>query len=214
MIDDEEAYLDVMKICLRHDFEVITFTDPTAAFSAFRTKAPDAVILDVHLGTTDGFSVFKELRELKPELPIFFLSCNTAAEMIGKGLLTGGTDYLTKNTSTAEIISRIRSRLQTMKGPTVLRCREIEMNTESCEVRVSRELLNLTPKEYDILKVFMERQDEILSKADLLDLLWQGVTVDANNIDTHMFHIRKKFRTLPAIECRKGRGYILRSKPQ
>lgn len=212
MIDDERSYLDVMELSLENDFDVMTFTDSKEAIKAFKLKVPDAVILDVHLKETDGFKVFHVLKTIRPDLPIFYLSCNNTAETIGQGLLIGSTDYLTKNMATEEIISRVKSRLQTMKTRLILRCREIEMDTESREVRINQKIINFTPKEYDILKVFMEHQDEMLSKPDLLDLLWKGITVDANNIDTHMFHIRKKFGKVEAIECRKGVGYILNSR--
>lgn len=212
MIDDEESYLDIMKHSLRSDFEVTTFVDPLEALRAFKTFIPDAVILDIHLKEADGFEVFRNLRELRPDLPVFFLSNNSSIEVIEKGLITGGTDYLTKNTPYPEIVSRIKARLESLKHRKILICREIKMDTGSRDVFISGKKISLSPKEYDILKIFMERPDQILTKNDLLDLLWKGVSVDANNIDTHMFHIRRKFGKCEAIECRKGVGYILHTK--
>lgn len=215
LIDDEHDYLDVMRMNLERHFEVMTYAEPEVALKAFELNLPDAVLLDIRFDNedTDGFKVFEKIKTLSPDVPVFFLSCDSAASMISKGLITGGVDYFTKTISPVELITRLKARLETLKQKAPLKCRDIVMSDEAREVRVNAELINLTPKEYDILKVFMERQDQMLSKYDLKDILWKDVHVDVNNIDTHMFHIRRKFvGKTEGIECKKGVGYILRSK--
>jgi two-component system OmpR family response regulator len=215
IIDDEPDYVKIIKMNLDSEFEVTSFHKPEEAVTAIRTSIPDAVLLDINFEGTDGFQIYDKIKTIRPELPVFFLSCNTAAEMIGKGLTTGGVDYFTKTMPPLEIITRLKARLETLKLTAALKCRDIELNPESREIRIQDKLITLTPKQYDIVKHFMENQDQMFSKYELKDLLWKEVHIDVNNIDTHMFHIRKKFDgKTEGIECRKGMGYILRSKKE
>lgn len=212
LIDDDLNYLQILSISLSDDFKINTFYDPKLALEDLKTSTPDGVLLDLHMGEVKGFEVCYEIKLLQPELPVFFLTSDLELNNITEGFRKGATDYFPKSMPREEMISRVNARLR-VKTKTILRCRDIEMNTESFEVKVQGDLVNFTPKEFNILKVCLEHQDVVLSKKRLLSLLWRGENVDANNIDTHMFHIRKKIdHKTSGIECRKGLGYILRSK--
>ncbi len=214
MIDDEKDYLDAMKLSLEHEFEVSAYSAIDDALMSLHVSVPDAVILDLHFEDGgDGLKAFQAIKTLLPDLPVFFLSCNSRADVIGQGILAGGVDYFTKSMPPLEIVTRLKARLEKLKKHTIVRCRDFELNTETRQISVNGKKVSFTPKEYDIMKVFMEKQDQLLTKYDLKDILWKDVHVDVNNIDTHMFHIRRKIgEQTEGIECRKGVGYILHSK--
>lgn len=210
MIDDDRNFLQVMSLALQDEFAVSTFDDPKGALKIFSQELPDAVLLDLHMGDVNGLEVCQQIKTQFPKLPVFFLTSDSDMKNISEGLRTGGIDYFPKNMPPVEIAVRIKARLD--KGTDrILSCRNIVLDMDSHGVRIGSENINLTPKEFDILKVFLQHQDELLSKNKILDLLWKDISVDANNIDTHMFHIRKKFGETIGIECKKGVGYILRS---
>lgn len=212
LIDDDPNYLQILSISLADTFKINTFHDPNLALEDLKTSTPDGVLLDLHMGEMKGFEVCQAIKLLHPELPVIFLTSDVEPRNITEGFRQGATDYFPKSMPREEMISRVNARIN-VKAKKILRCRDIEMNTESFEVKIKGSLVIFTPKEFNILRVCLEHQDVVLSKKRLLSLLWQGENVDANNIDTHMFHIRKKFeQKTPGIECRKGLGYILRSK--
>jgi DNA-binding response OmpR family regulator len=214
MIDDDKNFIQIMAMKLSEAFSINSFTEPEEAISYLGQTRPDAVLLDLHMNEHDGFSVCRKIKSVRSEVPVFFLTSDVETENIAKSFETGSIDYFSKFMNPDEIICRIQSRLKTLikKSPSELRCREILLDTVSRRVWIKNQEVIFSPKEFDLLKVFMEHQDEVLPKKKIQSLLWKDVTVNANNIDTHMFHIRKKFAGLcTGIECRKAAGYILRS---
>lgn len=212
LIDDDNNFLQILTLALSEECQVTAFNDPEVAVGALEKISPDAILLDLHLKRSNGFEVCEEIKGKRPATPVFFLTSDVEPKNISEGFKKGAADYFHKSMPPKEIVARVKARI-CHPSKNILECRDLIMNTESFEVVANGQLVNLTPKEFDILKVFLEHQDEMLSKTKLLSLLWKDVNVDANNIDTHMFHIRKKLsgKTL-GIECRKGIGYILRSK--
>ena len=211
LIDDDENFLLILSLLLSENFHINTFHSHELALREFKTSPPDGVLLDLHMEGMKGFEVCLAIKTLHPDVPVFFLTNDVDPASVSKGLGIGATDYFQKSMPPEEIISRVNARLNANKK-TNLRCREIEMDTLAFEIKICGKVVNFTPKEFNILKVFLELQNILLSKERLLALLWQDVRVESNNIDTHMFHMRKKFDgKAQGIECKKGLGYILRS---
>jgi DNA-binding response OmpR family regulator len=216
LIDDDKNFMTVMSMMFENIFNVKTFHDPLDAIHTVKWQGPDAILLDMHIGGSNGLTVCQQLKSAAPDVPVFFFSSDTGTSCISRAFELGGVDYFSKSMPTEELVCRIKSRLKARVNQSnedhIVGCRNIQMDLRACEIKVEDRKIPLTPKEFDLFKVFMLNQNRVLSKTELLDILWKGVFVDANNIDTHMFHIRKKFYGIATgIECRKGQGYILRS---
>lgn len=215
IIDDDRNYLQIISMAFK-DFNVTAFNNPGEAIKLIKKSPPDAVILDLHLDNDDGFTVCEEIRKFNLQIPVFFLTNDQNISSIKQGLELGCIDYLSKSSSIEELKMRIVQRLNVItKKPStrsILKCGCIEMDLEAHLVTVLGEEVPLSPKEYDILRAFLKNPDRLLTKEQLLTELWSGVSVDANNIDTHMFNIRKKIQHSPIkIQTLKSLGYILRS---
>jgi two-component system, OmpR family, response regulator len=215
VIDDDRNFLQVISLMFE-DFEVKTFHCPKEGLAWIKESPPDAIVLDLHLQETDGFSVCKEIRQMGGEQPIFFLSCDVAITSIEQGYELGCVDYLSKGLPCDELRIRVIQRLLQLqnlrKDPNILNCGGLSMNLDLQSVSFEGRPLPLSPKELQLLKFFMVHQNKVITTPDLLTNLWSGVHVDPNNIDTHIFNLRKKLTfSSPRLETRKGLGYILLS---
>jgi DNA-binding response OmpR family regulator len=214
MIDDDKTFMQVMALSLSDAFSINTFSEPDQALHHLDLNPVDGVLLDLHMDEIDGFTVCEMLKCKDKDLPVFFLTNDQETTNIERGFELGSIDYFPKSMAPQELISRVKSRLSTIsrKPSSEIRCRDILIDTLSRRVWIKDTEAVFSPKEFDILEHFMKNQDIVFSKQDILSSLWKDVNVNANNIDTHMFHIRKKFEGIcTGIECRKGAGYILRS---
>lgn len=209
MIDDDKNFLQALSFSLEDCFKISAFNEPKEALDFIKCNRPDGVLLDLHLKETDGFSICRAIKGIDTQIPVFFLTSDQEIKSIEEGFETGGIDYFTKNISMPELKARVQKRLQKTMCP-ILKFGEITMNLAAQRVTINKKEIVFTPKEYELLKVFMNRPNEILNKNELLTILWKDVHVDSNNIDTHMFHIRKKLKdSTTQIETRKTLGYIL-----
>ncbi len=216
LIDDDRNFLQVLGIALGKKFSSTAFHTKDAALKFLRGNATDGILLDVHLEGVDGFEICHEIKTLDRELPVFFMTSDPNIDLIGSGFRSGGVDYFMKSTGIEELSSRILNRLEALgadaKSANILCRGDLKIDLRSQLVFGNGREIKLTPKEYDILKIFMDCPGRLISKAQLLDLLWSDVHVDANNIDTHMYHLRKKLSgCVTSIQTRKGHGYLLRT---
>lgn len=213
LIDDDKNFSTLMSEILSKEFTMKIFHNPSIPMSDIQES--DAILLDVHLGIDNGFNVCRSLKSIRNDLPIFFLTSDDDIKKISEAYQLGVTDYFSKNISTDELIIRLKSRLLQIPRAArnhLLHCRDITLDSKARRIFVKEREICLSPKEFEIFKTFMEHQDEVLSKPEILSILWKDISVGSNNIDTHMFHIRRKFDGITTgIECRKGVGYILRS---
>ncbi|HXH29332.1 MAG TPA: response regulator transcription factor [Bacteriovoracaceae bacterium] len=214
IIDDDRRFLEVLSLSLRDDFIINAFYNHRNAVEFIKAHGTDAVLLDVHLDDTDGFSVCRKIKAVSHEIPVLFFTGDADVGLIDRGFEEGGIDLLSKNTSFQELTSRISNRIKHHPSKSVnqrLQCGDVELDPTTHLTYLKGAEISLTPKEFDLLKALMERPEKVFSKRELLALLWKDVVVDANNIDTHIFHLRHKIKGSDIkIENRKGFGYILR----
>jgi DNA-binding response OmpR family regulator len=212
MIDNDLNFMKTLTFSLENDFRFTTFNEPKIALEFIQQNATDAVLLDLHLQETSGLTVCRQIKNLNVTLPVFFLTSDCNVSSISQGMAIGGTDFFNKSIPSEELTVRVKARLSLNNNSHLLTCGELKLDLEACLLFINSKEVRLTPKEYDIIKVFMERPDVLITKADLLNLLWRDVYVDPNNIDTHMFHLRKKLiDSSTKIQTKKGLGYILRA---
>ncbi|ABW15833.1 two component transcriptional regulator, winged helix family [Parafrankia sp. EAN1pec] len=219
VVDDENTLSELLSMALRYEgWEVRTAQDGRGALRAARDFRPDAVVLDIMLPDMDGLEVLRKLRADSPEVPVLFLTARDAVEDRVAGLTAGGDDYVTKPFSLEELVARLRGLLRRLHRSTiwdgaVLVVGDLIMNEESREVTRAGREIRLTATEFELLRYFMRNPRRVLSKAQILDRVWNyDFGGQANVVELYVSYLRKKIDAgRPAmIHTMRGAGYVLR----
>ena len=216
VVDDEPNILDVISMALRYEgFEVETAGNGTEALAAVDSYRPHLMVLDIMLPDMEGFEVAKRLGGERAELPIVFLTARDTQEDKIRGLTTGGDDYVTKPFSLEELIARVRSVLRRARpapGAGPLRFADLVLDEDAHEVSRSGAPIALTATEFRLLRVLLLNRRRVLSKDQLLDLVWPGGGADPNVVETYVSYLRKKVDQWdpPLLHTVRGVGYSLR----
>jgi two-component system OmpR family response regulator len=219
VVDDEPNITSLVATALRYEgFDVATAGNGREALSQVSSYRPHLVVLDVMLPDLDGFEVAKRLRQDAHRVPILFLTAKDATEDKIRGLTLGGDDYVTKPFSLEELLARIRAVLRRALDATESSSRlsfsDLELDEETREVFRSSNSIELTPTEFKLLRYLMMNPRRVLSKAQILDHVWEyDFDGDANVVETYISYLRKKVDSLgpPLIHTLRGAGYSLRT---
>ncbi len=222
IVDDEEHILELIKFNLeKNGFEVMTLDNGEAAIGVLQENPVDLVVLDLMLPGMDGLDVCKNIRRIDglEKLPIIILTAKSEETDRILGLELGADDYLTKPFSVRELIARIKAVLrrsedkQIVKSKT-LRIKDIVMDTEKHEVTINREIVDLTLKEFELLKILIENRGKVLTRNLLLDEVWgYDYFGETRTVDVHIRHLRKKIgddESGEYIETIRGVGYKMK----
>lgn len=218
VVEDEPNLLEVLAASLRYaGFDAVTATTGQEALTEARRTRPDVVVLDVMLPDMDGFEVLRRLRASAP-VPVLFLTARDATEDKVRGLTIGGDDYITKPFSLEEVIARIHAVLRRQHpsdaAPAArLTFSDIELDQETYEVWRSGERISLSPTEFKLLRYFMANPGRVLSKAQILDHVWDyDFSGDSGIVETYIHALRRKLGEPHArlIHNLRGIGYVLR----
>jgi two-component system OmpR family response regulator len=219
VVDDEPGITDLVSMALRYEGMAVeavhTGRDALAALEAFR---PDLVVLDIMLPDLDGFEVLGRMGESGRRAPVLFLSARTQLEDKLRGFELGGDDYLTKPFSVQELVVRTRAILRRTAGPTgaegpVLRFEDLVLDEEQHEVTRAGRPVSLTPTEFRLLQYLMENSDRVVSKAQILDRVWEhDVGGHENVVEIFISTLRRKVEEHGPrlIQTVRGVGYRLR----
>jgi len=226
VVDDEPNIRELLSTSLRFaGFEVHAAADGHGALQLVRDVEPDLVVLDVMLPDMDGFTVTRRMRATGRHTPVVFLTAKDDTQDKVQGLTVGGDDYVTKPFSLEEVVARIRAVLRRTGVPTpeeeaVLHVGDLEMDEDSHEVRRAGVEVDLSPTEFKLLRYLMLNSGRVLSKAQILDHVWQyDWGGDANIVESYISYLRRKIDTLevdgeplpPLIHTKRGVGYLLRA---
>jgi DNA-binding response OmpR family regulator len=213
LIEDDASLAEGLKRSLKHEgFTVNHLTLGKQAVSAVATSAPDMLVLDLGLPDMDGQEVLRAIRKLDAELPILILTARASLEDKVTGLDNGADDYLAKPFETDELLARLRvfeRRLSSFKhaGLTI---GEVTMDTKAQTVRVSGKEIELSRREFMLLKMLMENTGRVQTRDSLESKLYSwGEEIASNAIEVHIHHLRKK---LPEhfIKTVRGVGYTIK----
>ncbi|MDX3006577.1 response regulator transcription factor [Kribbella solani] len=219
VVEDEPNLLEVLAGSLRYaGFDTVTATTGREALAAAERHRPDVVVLDVMLPDMEGFEVLRQLRQSTP-VPVLFLTARDATEDKIRGLTIGGDDYITKPFSLDEVIARIHVVLRRQNGsvsapPSRLVFADLELDPETYEVWRGGERIALSPTEFKLLRYLMTNPGRVLSKAQILDHVWnydfQGET---GIVETYIHALRRKIGESDGrlIHNLRGVGYVLRT---
>lgn len=220
VVDDEESLADLVGMSLRYEgWDVKTAHSVTEAMNHAKTFAPDIAVLDIMLPDGDGLSLMKSLRSVHAGLPVLFLTAKHAVDDRVAGLTAGGDDYVTKPFSLEELVARLRGILRragagvTEDEHAELRVGDLVLNEDSYEVHRAGVPIELTSTEFELLRYLMRNPKRVLSKANILDRVWDyDFGGKASIVEIYISYLRKKIDTLgtPLIHTVRGVGYIIK----
>jgi two-component system OmpR family response regulator len=220
IVDDEPNIRDLLSTSLRFaGFSVHAVANGADAVMAAEKGAPDIILLDVMLPDMNGFSVTKKLRSMGINAPVLFLTARDETEDKITGLTVGGDDYMTKPFSLDEIVARINAILRRTKAAeveeSVLEVGEIKINQDAHDVFVNGTLVELSPTEYKLLRFLMSNPNRVLTKAQILDHVWEyDFNGEMGIVESYVSYLRKKLDPLtsePLIQTKRGVGYMYKS---
>jgi two-component system, OmpR family, response regulator len=218
VVDDESNITDLVSTVLRYEgFEVQTAASGRAALTAAEAFHPHLVVLDVMLPDLDGFEVQRRLSNGGTRTPVLFLTARDALEDKLRGLTMGADDYVTKPFSLEEVVARVRVILRRAHSERAesgrLSFADLELDEDRHEVRRDGHVIDLTPTEFALLRYLLLNAGRVLSKAQILDRVWNyDFGGEANVVETYISYLRKKIDRFdpPLIQTVRGVGYCLR----
>jgi two-component system OmpR family response regulator len=220
VVEDDPNIVELLSASLRFaGFEVATAQDGQHALRQAREFRPDLMVLDVMMPGIDGFEVVRRMSAEGNRCPVLFLTARDAVEDKITGLTVGGDDYVTKPFSLDEVIARIRAVLRrTTSAPNApdterITFADIDLDDETHEVWKAGELVPLSPTEFKLLRYFLHNGGRVLSKAQILDNVWNyDFGGDANVVESYVSYLRRKIDTTEPrlLHTLRGVGYVLR----
>jgi len=219
VVDDEPSLAELLSSVLRYEgWDIAVAGDGSSAVRTAREFKPDAVVLDVMLPDFSGFEVLRRLRAELPHVCVLFLTARDAVEDRVAGITAGGDDYVTKPFSLEEVLARLRGLLRRAgvaraQAGTQLAVADLTMDEDAREVRRGGELIDLTATEFELLRFLMRNPRRVLSKAQILDRVWNyDFGGQAHVVELYISYLRKKIDTgrEPLIHTVRGVGYVLK----
>ena len=227
VVDDEQSIVTLLQYNLQQaGFDVITAMDGEEGLNLALTTNPDIILLDLMLPKKDGMDVCKELRQQRVLTPILMLTAKDDEFDKVLGLELGADDYMTKPFSPREVIARIkavlrRTQMQTLPASDVseeeketIKIAELKVLPNFYEAYFKGELLELTPKEFELLLYLVKNRGRVLTRDQLLSAVWNYDFVgDTRIVDVHISHLREKIEENTKkpvyIKTIRGLGYKL-----
>jgi len=217
--DDSETAEEITAELADRGFEVEWAANGIDGLEKARSSRPDAMIVDRLLPGMDGLTVIEALRNEQVRTPVLVLSALGAVDDRVRGLRMGGDDYLTKPFAIVELVARIEALLRRPleSRETTLRVGPLELDLIERTAKRGDRVIDLLPREFRLLEYMMQRSDQLLTRAMLLEEVWNYKFVPATNlVDVHMGRLRHKVDgpdEAPMIHNVRGAGFILRAVP-
>ena len=218
-VDDEPSLIELLSMAMRYEgWDVHTAASGSEAVKVAREVRPDALVLDMMLPNFDGLEVMRRIRTEQPDVPVIFLTAKDGVSDRINGLTAGGDDYVTKPFSLEEVIARLRGLLRrsgatTVRPDTQIVVGDLILDEDSHEVTRAGEPIHLTATEFELLRFLMRNPKRVLSKAQILDRVWNyDFGGQANVVELYISYLRKKIdaNREPMIHTMRGAGYVLR----
>ncbi|MEV7197231.1 response regulator transcription factor [Streptomyces sp. NPDC093510] len=220
VVDDEVSLTELLSMALRYEgWQIRSAGDGAGAVRAARAFRPDAVVLDMMLPDMDGLSLLGRLRREMPSVPVLFLTAKDAVEDRIAGLTAGGDDYVTKPFSLEEVVARLRGLIRRAgaadkRSESTLVVGDLTLDEDSHEVTRGGDSIHLTATEFELLRYLMRNPRRVLSKAQILDRVWNyDFGGQANVVELYISYLRRKIDAgrEPMIHTRRGAGYLIKA---
>ncbi|RXZ79444.1 DNA-binding response regulator [Paenibacillaceae bacterium] len=201
VVDDDPSIVELLRDFLENEnYQVITACNAIEAWTLFQQGSIHCIVLDIMMPGQNGLELCRRIRK-ESDVPILFLSARSDDVDKIRGLTIGGDDYIVKTASPGEIVARVKavlrrsdSRQQTVGA--ILDYGGIKINLSTREVVAAGEIVMLTPKEYELLRLFAEHPRHVFSYEQLLEKFWDGVG-DRHTIRVHLSRLREKIESDP-----------------
>jgi DNA-binding response OmpR family regulator len=219
IVEDDEPIAQGLRDNLEFEhYEVAIATDGQTALSMIRDQHPDLILLDIRLPRLSGYEVCQKLRAGGNRTPILMLTARGEEEDRVLGLDLGADDYITKPFSVRELLARVRAQLRRSSPapdlPEEMKCGEITIDFRRYEARRGEQAVELTRKEYGVLRLLAAREGAVVTRDELLETVWgYDAPQTTRTVDNHIATLRAKLEPDPAnprfLHTVHGVGYKL-----
>ena len=218
VVDDDPDILKVLKANLElYGFDTITAGNWAKAKEILNDHLPDIIILDLMLPDGDGIRICKLLKDRHPRIPIIMLTAKDSVSDKVMGFESGADDYIVKPFETLELIARIKACLKrTMPVDSTITINDLEVNFNTHTVKLKGTEIELTPKEYELLHLFITNRGDVISREFIRKKIWRDSKIYSWSrvIDVHIQHLRHKIEKDPSepeyVLTVPGAGYKFR----
>ena len=224
IVDDERPIVDILKYNLEKEgYETIEAYDGAEALDMALNQNPDVILLDVMLPKMDGFEVCRKVREKKPTVPILMLTAREEEVDKVLGLELGADDYITKPFSVRELMARVKANLRRVHteaaepaaqqgDSNIINAGRIVLNLDRYEVQRDGKIVDLTLREFELLKFLALQPDKVFTREMLLEKVWgYEYYGDVRTVDVTIRRLREKIEDDPSVPnfvvTKRGVGY-------
>ena len=214
--DDRSLSRAVSTILQKNNYSVDCVNNGQLALDYLEQDIYDAVIMDIMMPVMDGITALKNLRKRGNNIPVLMLTAKTEIDDKVEGLDNGANDYLTKPFDTRELLARLRVLTRNERQhDSVMTLGNITLNTTTCELSSSTDLFLLTNKEYQMMLMFMNNKDQVISAEHFMEKIWDSDSdSDISTVWSYISYLRRKLEALGSdysIATRRNMGYYLKN---
>lgn len=192
--DDANSRQLLKKFLTAKQYEVVEAADGAEALKRFDEEQPALMLLDIMMPKLDGWAVLERVRE-RSDVPVIMLTAKDATEDKVRGLSSGVDDYITKPFDLLEVVARVEAVLRRYQGepPTVIKLKNIDIDDDQKSVKVRGKPMELSPKEYDLLKLLASRPGKVFSHQEVLDIIWSDSHyASSEDVKKYIYLLRNK----------------------
>lgn len=194
VVEDDEGIQEVYDGAFDGLYEVEIFGDGKSFFERLKEKKPQLVILDIMLPDMDGYTILSKIREKDERLPIIIVSAKNDEINFVKGLNKGADDYMAKPFSVMELLARVKTSLR-RASLYIVKHNDFEINNNTYSILYRNENLNLTLKEFLLLKLLLTKAGETVKREDIFNEVWgDDFMGETRTLDMHIAQVREKIK--------------------
>ena len=212
VVEDDKNISDLIHMYLvKEGFDVRIAGDGGKALEEFQKKEPDLILLDIMLPVMDGWAVCAKIRETS-KVPIIMLTAKSEVFDRIQGLEMGADDYIVKPFAPAELVARVESVLRRAgRSMVVYHLWDLTVDTAACRIQRGDEEIRLTPKEYELLLLFLRNRGRALYRDYLYETVWgeDDIADSTRTLDTHVTRLRRKLHLGDRLRTVRNVGYML-----
>lgn len=211
--DDKDISKIINKTLTKQGYEVESFFDSTSFLKRIQEKSPNMILLDMMLPDIPGREVLQMLRSnsIYDNVPIIIISANRMVLDKVEGLDLGADDYIEKPFDILELMSRVNAHFRRFKKKDIFKVEDMELDVNKHTFTYKNKLIDLTNKEFEIMKLLLENVNEVVSRDEILKALWgETFSYQSRTVDMHIKSIRQKCENEAIIQTIHGVGYKIK----